>query len=458
MITVNELDSFDPGEFSAVSSTWTQVTEGLSATNRLLGGVAGQISSWEGDASHAARAALTLLVVNVVPAVTLLSSVGGDISGFVQAVDEARKQMRTNRAEALAAGCQVGEDGTVTPPPAPTPPPGLSVGHPDPSAPKPTPAQQAQQQKLSQQYSSACSAWDDLLAKVVRWEQAIGTALADATSADARTARGLAAYMTAASGFGGAVSGGATGTKSDDKAWDTFADFVDDAGHANDFGGAGAGVVIESFEGAVKRANKAWADFIDSVVGPEDLLKKLDGDDPTLSRVGQNTVRALSLSDLADNPFVKGLTKGLPKRFGVLAKVPFLGYAFTAFDLADSFIDGKGVGGYVEPVANLAMGTAAAEGMSTVLASQSLDFIPGVGEVIISGTVVVGVVYGADKLGKYLWHSRKDIAHLAEKAASDLYTYGNDANNALSSAEGTVRHLISSGVHAVEPWHWHIGL
>jgi hypothetical protein len=280
-----------------------------------------------------------------------------------------------------------------------------------------------------------------------------------ATSADARTASGLAAYMTAAGGFGGAVTGGATGTRSDDHAWETFAGFVDDASHTNDYDGAGATAVIKSFEGAVKRANKAGADFMDSVIGPEDFLKKLEPDDPAFSQVAQNAERALSLKELADNPFVKGLTKGLDEdKFGVLAKVPYLGYAFTAFDLIDAAIDHKGVGGFVEPVANLAVGTATAEGMSTLLAAQSLDFIPGVGEVVIAGTVVVGVVYGVDKLGQYLWHSRKDIAHLADKVASDAYTYGNDANNALSSAEGTVRHLISSGVHDVEPWHWHISL
>jgi hypothetical protein len=423
MITVSQLDSFEPAEFSAVGRTWDQVTEGLDATNRLVGGMAGELNSWQGDAAQSAKAAIDVLVANVVPAVVMLSSVGWDISGFTHAVGEAKRQLHTARSAALSAGCTVADDGTVTPPAAPTPPPSLVDGPPDPSAPPPSPTQQAQQQVLSKEYSSACSVWDDLVTKAGRWEQAIKSALSDATSADAQTAHGLASYITSAGGFGRAVSGGRTGTKRDQRVWFKFADFVDSGGHVNDFAGGAATAVIKSFEGAVDRAGKAAGDWLTKdVIGPDDLWKSLEGDDPALALINRNATRALSLFDLAENPIVKNLTKGLPEECRFLSKVPYIGYAFTAFDLADSFIDGKGLGAHLAPVYDLATATAGVEGFTSLVASQSLDFIPGVGEVVIAGTVVVGVVYGTDKLGKFLWDDKDKIVHGIGHAASSAWS------------------------------------
>ena len=206
-----------------------------------------------------------------------------------------------------------------------------------------------------------------------------------------------------------------------------------------------------------------------------------------------DSAKALAKYPIAQKPFVKALTKGLPEDMpcgAVLERVPLIGVAFTAFDIFANWRDGKGIGADVQPVANLAIGTAAAEGMSSLLAAQSLDFIPGVGEVVIAGTVVVGVVYGADQLGKLVWDNRQAIGRFVIKVgdqelhlAKDVYGYGNEAFQYLSSTAtevvntseqvaGTIMHTggqvlntventggavlntVGQGIEDAAPWNW----
>jgi hypothetical protein len=149
----------------------------------------------------------------------------------------------------------------------------------------------------------------------------------------------------------------------------------------------------------------------------------------------------------------------------------------------------EGVGkAVVEPLGNLAVSTALAEGTSSVAAPMIAEgaaslamgdgalaalagtaFVPGVGEVVIVGAVAVLGTYAVDKGVEYLWDHRAAIGHALQTAGTatvhGLETAGTatlhgleDAGSAtvhgLESAGSTVAHTTSHVVHDIEPWNW----
>lgn len=476
MVTVAQLEGFSPGGFTGAATAWDDITVGMSSTGKMIGGIGGQLSGWEGQAASAATHTLGALTANVVPVVTLLSTVGATIRGFTSAVSAAQAQMRNARQAAVAAGCSVADDGTVAPPPSPSPPAGLTMGPPDPAAPPLPPAQQAQQQTMSQQYSSACTTWEQLSANAARWQTDIQEALHKAGGIDQQASQNLQGMTGGAGGFAATITGGREGAKSGEGEWKQFTDLVDGVGKESDYFGAGSTALVKSFESALNRAVDSGEKFLEKVDGPSELLRIVDGGGSSearqlLATADKTAANALSRGAWADNPFVKALTKGFPEDMpggSVLSKVPLIGAAFTAFDVFANWKDGKGIGADVKPVANLAIATGTTEAVSTLLAANAFDEVPVVGEVIIAGTVVVGVVYGADKLGQLIWDNRAAIGHLAEhvgeqevELGKDAYHYGDQAYHYLSSQVSSVRRDLSGAVktgqrvlHDAEPWNW----
>lgn len=186
------------------------------------------------------------------------------------------------------------------------------------------------------------------------------------------------------------------------------------AGRVNDFSGAGATALIKGYDALLTRMGNqlvqetedflrnpgAWSSPLSS--GPLSVVS--DGSSALDTGAGDARLGfASGLWQAAGSPVSRALTAGLPEStFGVLGKIPYLGFAFTGADMYLHRKDGIGAG-VVKPVGNLMAGTALAEGTSSVLAGVATGdgmiaavggsaLIPGVGEVVITGAVVVGGV------------------------------------------------------------------
>lgn len=208
------------------------------------------------------------------------------------------------------------------------------------------------------------------------------------------------------------------------------------AGHGNDFAGAGATGLIKSYDALISRETNTMMDEIDEFLrdpgawinpAASPFLSAVDdgGADGALAASTLSDARfsfAADLARAADSPLSKALTTGLPEdTFGVLGKVPYLGWAFTGADMFMHRNDGIGAA-VIQPVGNLAVGTGIAEVTSSAIAPVvSSDavitavggsaLIPGVGEVVITGAVVVGGVMAVDWGATEIWNHRAAIAH-----------------------------------------------
>ncbi len=251
-------------------------------------------------------------------------------------------------------------------------------------------------------------------------------------------------------------------------------------GHANDFFAAGAVGLIRGYDQAIAVAAKGLiSEAQDYLSNPEMAQEVYAAFGPQFAgQLDPRLQRALSAQSLADSPVTKVLTAGLNEdKFGVLGKVPYLGWALTGLDMYMNRNKGLGTG-VVEPLGNLALGTATTEvaapmvatGVETVAGSLAAGdglvaalagsaAIPGVGEVVIVGAVTVGVVYGADKLGEYVWEHRQAIGHFFEGVGQGAV---NDFHSAVNWADNTYHAIANSApvrtaehvVHDLEPWNW----
>ena len=252
------------------------------------------------------------------------------------------------------------------------------------------------------------------------------------------------------------------------------------AGHTNDFFGAGSVALVKGYSTAIAKAGNALADeasaFLANPTKAEEVFAafgpQFAGESDPLWQ------RAASAGGLANSPITRGLTAGLPEeKFGLLGRVPYVGWALTGIDMYMN--RDKGVSkAVVQPLGNLAVGTATTEiaapvvstGVEAVAGSLAAGdgviatlagtaAIPGVGEVVITGAVVVGVVYGVDKLGTYIWDNRKAIGHAFETfgqgAWHDTQAVGNWVGNTYNSITNSAPvHTVEHVVHDIEPWNW----
>ena len=311
---------------------------------------------------------------------------------------------------------------------------------------------------------------------------AANRAQGDLTAAQARGQNAVSTYEQQAQAAIGQLQGAQGAFKPAPKEAEStwLDDLVTWAGHSNDFFGAGAVGVAKGYDQAITYAaralNSETADFLANPAMAEEVFaafgpKFAGQSDPLWSR-------ASAAQGLADSPLTSILTKGLPEdKVGLLGRVPYLGWALTGLDMYMNRDKGMG-SAVVEPLANLAIGTTTTElaapvvatGVETVAGSLAAGdgviatlagtaAIPGVGEVVIVGAVSVGVVYGADKLGEYVWEHRQAIGHFFEGvgqgAVNDVKGAVNWVGNTYDSiANSAPVHTAEHVVHDLEPWNW----
>jgi hypothetical protein len=236
---------------------------------------------------------------------------------------------------------------------------------------------------------------------------------------------------------------------------DLFKGWFENAGHVNDFLGAGAVSLVHQYDTALEDAGQsaltAWKNLPQDEAGISAVLAE-DAGVVGLAAAGDDFEAAVGAYARATNPLTELLTKGLGDDGSALEKVPVLGSLFTLGAIGLNISEGKPlVTAIGTPVANLAIGGAAAEGMGTLLATDAgaellaSAFIPGVGEVIICGAAAVVVSYAVDKGATFLWDNRAAIGHGIESAVGGVVHldeielhYGEVAWQATTSAIGHV--------------------
>ena len=377
-----------------------------------------------------------------------------------------------------------------------------------------TPPSGASSQALAafqQQQTQASTAIDDTLTQAVTAAGArLGGAFAQATAAAAACAGALnaAAGRMAPLAHRGPSGKVASGVDSSKGAWiETFAGWFEKTSHVNDFLGAAAVSFIHQYEVAAERAGQSALAVFEKL--PEDeagVIAVLSGAAQVdgLAQAAQDFDTALSAAGKVSNPLVRLLTSGLSSDEGsVLAKVPLLGLVFTAGAIGLDFSEGKSPAEAIGvPVANLAIGTGAAEGMGALLASDAVApvlaslAIPGVGEAVICGAAAVGVAYAVDVGASFAWDHRAAIGHAFESAVGavvsvdqtelhygevawqqssqalanattwavthgeqQLAALGNEAvsvGSTLLQTGGGALHTLArnTAVHYAEPWNW----
>jgi hypothetical protein len=298
----------------------------------------------------------------------------------------------------------------------------------------PTGASGAALASFQQQQAQASTAINDTMTQAVN---SAGTRLSGAFTQASAAAGACAGALNAASGQmtplahrapSGKVASGVDASKD----WaETFSGWFEKASHENDFLGAAAVSFIHQYEQAAERAGQSSLAVLKNL--PEDeagVMAVLSGDAQVdgLEQAGQDFDAALSAAGNANNPLVKLLTKGLVDDDGsMLAKVPILGLVFTAGAVGLDFAEGKSPADAIGvPVANLAIGTAAAEGMGALLASDAVApilaslAIPGVGEAVLAGAAAIAVTYAVDQGASWVWDHRAAIGHAVDSAVGTV--------------------------------------
>lgn len=258
------------------------------------------------------------------------------------------------------------------------------------------------------------------------------------------------------------------------------------AGHANDFSGAGATGLIKGYDTAITLAAKSLASETEQVVNDPALRalassgEPIPGFDDTPDSEFQ---RVLSAKGLAENPLTKALTKGIPGTDGLVNEVPIAALVLSGLDVGLNWHD-EGAKSLVAPAGNLVAGTLithyaapvaaraafgatdaaatgaeiiGADGLAETLAASA--FIPGVGEAVIVGGVVVGGTYLLDKGVTWVWdhggaHVASEAWHGVEHGASAAWGGVEQGAGWAYHEGGSLVHTAGHVVHDLEPWHW----
>ncbi len=488
----------DPGAIRGASSQLSGLASQISGIRSQSRGASSELvgRSWSSPAAGMFEQASSRYSNDLGSVEDAVTSAAGALLTYAAALEAAQQQART--AIAAQSQAQTTAEDAQNRLASKTPPAGAST------------------QSLAafqQQQTQASTAIEDTMTQAMSAAGArLGGAFAQATA----SAQVCAGALNAAAGRmaplahrgpSGKVASGVDASKG---AWiETFAGWFEKTSHMNDFLGAAAVSFIHQYEVAAERAGQSALAVFEKL--PEDeagVIAVLSGAAQVdgLAQAGQDFDTALSAAGKVSNPLVRLLTSGLSSDEGsVLAKVPLLGLVFTAGAIGLDFSEGKSPAEAIGvPVANLAVGTGAAEGMGALLASDavapilaSLE-IPGVGEAVICGLAAVGVAYAVDQGATWVWDNRAAIGHTLESAVNEvvsvdqtelhygelawnkssqalanastwavthgeqeLASLGNDAvsvgSTLLHTGGGALHTLESAGgtvVNDAEPWHW----
>jgi uncharacterized protein YukE len=258
------------------------------------------------------------------------------------------------------------------------------------------------------------------------------------------------------------------------------------AGHVNDFSGAGAPGVIKGYDQAIALAMTSLDKDLEQLKDPavQALVMNNQAVPGLTDQESSLFGRAANAEKLADNPLTKFFTEGLPQdSFGSLSEVPYLAVALSAVDVGLNWHE-EGAQSLVAPAGNLVAGTVithyaapivargafaatdlaasgaeflGADGLATTLAGSAL--IPGVGEAVIVGGVVVVGTYYLDKGATWVWnHGGAQVAseawHGVEQGASGAWHGIEHGADWAWHEGGSLVHTGEHVVHDLEPWNW----
>ncbi|MDQ6838677.1 MAG: hypothetical protein M3137_10180 [Actinomycetota bacterium] len=194
MVTVSQLESFNPGGLSAAAASFSHAAEGLGVAQRDIASANAQLAGWSGPAAARAHATVSRLSAGLNPAVASVGTVESAVSTFVAAVSNAKSMLAGALSAAQGSGCTVGPDGSVTAPPAPAVPAGGTANVP------------IGTQALVQ---DAVNQHNQVVAQARGWQQTIRQALQSATAADQAAAGTLEGALGGAGRLGTVVTGAA---------------------------------------------------------------------------------------------------------------------------------------------------------------------------------------------------------------------------------------------------------
>jgi uncharacterized protein YukE len=475
-----EIPQGDPGALTAASTSWRRLGLALVNEGEAVAGAARTTlgaAGWQGLASEAFAGSSERLIGAFTAdadacgrAATALSKLADALTHVQQVARQAladcgRSQgaVNTHQQAATDAGnaAQAADEQAA------------GAVHPPTRTAFQQQADQARQQQ-TEANNAANLASDQLMAAQTRGQQAV--------TAYEHEAQTIATALNAAAGE-------LEGAQDVEEGW--AKQVITWLGHANDFGGAGAVGLIKGYDSALAVAAAKLDKELTSVLGDENAIAAIRNGEPVTAFDGaKDPVWDLTKNsgEAAGNPLTRALSAGPSEdTFGFLGKVPYLAYGMTALDMYEERNEGVGKA-VVEPLGNLAVSTALAEGTSSVAAPMIAEgaaslamgdgalaalagtaVIPGVGEVVIVGTVAVVGTILIDKGAEYVWAHRAAIGHALQTAGTatvhgletagtatvhGLETAGTSTVHGLESAGSTVAHTASHVVHDVEPWHW----
>lgn len=457
-----EVPTGDPGALNAAAGSWRTLGAALDAQGQAVGtgaGAALSAGSWEGSAASRFSDEAERLVKAFVANVGACGRAASALRELAQALEQAQQatrqamteceQYQTEAASQQAAAAQAGQAAQAAHQSA--------AGAVHPSAISAYNQEAARQQQLQSSAQSAATRAQDGL----KGAQARGRAAAAAYEHQAQAVTAQLHAAAAELQAPGEMAGWAEPAVT----W---------AGRLNDVAGAGTTALIKSYNAVItkmtdqmEREAYAFLSNPGAWENPANVATPLSEVDDALAAGGLSDTAlsdarmtfASGLTGIANSPVSKALTRGIVPEgsFGaagdVLSKVPIAGVAFTGLDMYMN--RNKGIGDeFVQPIGNLALGTGLAEGTSSVIASVGVSdglltavggsaLIPGVGEVVITGAVVVGGVMAVDWAGHAIWDHRAAIVHGVEHAADWTYNEGK------SLVQGAV-HEGKSLVHGAE--------
>lgn len=470
-----EVPQGDPGALDAAAAEWRALGVAFDLQGQAAG-AASQVAlgagSWEGQAASAFAGRVESLIGAMRSNVNACATAASALSQLAQALENAQRITRQALAECESAQSTANSQQSAAD----------SAG---------ASAQAAEQAAASAVHPTAVKQFSDQ-ASQARSQQSQAQAAADQarsalSAAQARGQHAVQAYHQEAESLAGRLRSATGELKPTADLGHGWAEpVVTWAGHANDFLGAGAVGVIKGYDSAIDLAMKSLSSDLKTVLGDSNMIAQVltnntiagvtDVQDPLFGRAQG----ALALSQ---NPLIKFLTKGLPEKAGPLSEVPYLAVALSALDVGLNWKD-QGARSLVAPAGNLAAATIithyaaptaarlaygatdlaasgaeflGADGLATTLAGSAL--IPGVGEAVVVGGVVVVGTYYLDKGVVWVWdhggaHVASEAWHGIEQGASGAW-HGIEHGADWAWHEGGS--LVQTGehvVHDLEPWNW----
>jgi hypothetical protein len=466
-----EVPQGDPGALEAAAGSWRQLGTALDLQGQAVaagGQVALVAGAWEGSAANSFAGSAERLVDAHAANVGACAGAAAALSELSRALEQAQQTTRQALADCEQYSGQVTTQQTAAD----------QAG---------TAAQHARDAAAAAVHPSAAAA---LNREAGMQEQQQATAQHAATQAqnqlNAARTRGqqaVTAYEGDARAVVGRLHGAAGELRPVPELGHGWADpVVTWAGHANDFAGAAAVGLVKGYDKAIGLATDKLEHEITDTLGDSAARQSIMAGEP-LAGFDDNAPDPLfgqleQLRDMSQSPFSTFVQQGIPEGWlpdtaKTLSEVPFLAWAFTGLDMYMNRNNGLG-SEVVEPLGNLALGTgitdavapAVASGVATLTGEGGMlaalgttAVIPGVGEAVITGVVVVGSVVAIDYGVTQAWDHRAAIVHGLDDAwhgveDAGTWVWNNSLPGELVNHGGTIVHDAGHVIHDLEPWHW----